>query len=50
MTIGYWTWFPYAVAVLELCAAAVHVYAGHYRVAFIWAGVAASNFAFAGMK
>ena len=45
-----WTMFPYAVAVLELCAAAVHLYFRNYRAAIVWLGVGIANLAFAEMK
>lgn len=45
-----WEVFPYAVASLELCAAAVHCYYGNYRVAIVWFGVGIANLAFAEMK
>jgi hypothetical protein len=45
-----WQIFPYAVAVLELCAAAVYVYYGEWRLVIIWTGVGIANMAFAGVK
>lgn len=42
--------FPYAVAVLELGAAAVYAYHHNWRFAIIWCGVGIANLAFAGAK
>ncbi len=42
--------FPYAVAILELGAAAVFTYKHNWRFAIIWFGVGVANFAFAGAK
>lgn len=47
--IPIWQIFPYAVAVMELMAAIVHLAYGNYRVALIWAGVGIANLAFAPM-
>ena len=45
-----WQVFPYAVAALELAAAAVYVVYGNWRFAIVWAGVGIANFAFAGAR
>lgn len=42
--------FIYATAGLELSAALTYVAQGHYRLAIVWAGVAVSNLAFAGVR
>ena len=42
------TIFPYAIAVLELCAAVVYAMNGNWRFAIVWAGVGIANIAFAG--
>ena len=44
------SFFPYVVAGLELCAAAVYVYYGNWRFAIVWAGVGIANVAFAGAR
>ena len=43
-----WQIFPLAVAVLELCAAAVYLYYGEWRLAIVWLGVGIANLAFMG--
>lgn len=48
--IPIWQVFPFAVAVLEMGAAAVYGYYGNWRLAIVWAGVSVANFAFAGVK
>lgn len=45
-----WQFFPYTVAVLELCAGGVYVYYRDWRLAIVWTAVGIANLAFAGIK
>ena len=42
--------FPYAVAILEVCAAAVYLYHHEWRLALVWSGYGLAAWAFAGIK
>jgi hypothetical protein len=42
--------FPYCVAVLEIAACLVYLWAHEWRLALVWAGVGIANFAFAGIR
>ncbi len=43
-------WFIYAVATLETGACLSYLLHGQYRLALVWAAIAVSNFAFAGVR
>lgn len=48
--IPVWQWLPYTIAILQLGAGAIYIWHGEWRLALVWLPLAASNWAFAGIR